>query len=69
MRAKKKQTTKFTPAKLQKKMFEPRLSYWEFNDKSAKNVDPSEAAHYELPHLGLRCLQITIFNFGTSVKC
>ena len=51
------------------KMFDPRLSYWEFKDKSAKNVDPDEAAHHELPHLGLRCLQITIFNFGTSVKC
>ena len=28
----------------------------------ANSVDPDEAAHYELPHLDLRCLQMQIFS-------
>ena len=29
----------------------------------ANSVGPDEAAHYELPHLGLHCLQIQPFSF------
>ena len=32
-------------------------------DKSANNVAPHEAAHHELPHVDLHCLQIQLFLF------
>ena len=34
----------------------------QFN-KSANGIDPDEAAHYELPHLGLPCLKIQLISF------
>ena len=33
------------------------VSYGQFKDLRTNSVDPDEAAHNELPHLGLRCLQ------------
>ena len=33
----------------------------EFKAYRAKSVDPDEAAHYELPHLDLYCLQPFLF--------
>ena len=36
-------------------------SYSEFNHWYANSLDLDEAAHYELPHLDLSCLQIQLF--------
>ena len=45
--------TEFASAEL--KMFCVRCI---IKEKRADNVDPDAAAHYELPHLDLHCLQI-----------
>ena len=37
------------------------ISFREFKDWRANSVDPDEAAHYELPHLDLHCLQTQLF--------
>ena len=34
----------------------------------ANSVDSDEVAHYEPPHLDLRCLQFSIFSFGALEK-
>ena len=41
------------------------VMYQEFKDWRATNVDLDEAAHDELPHLALHCLQIQVFSFLT----
>ena len=34
------------------------ISSWDLKDQRANRVDPDEAAHDELPHLALLCLQM-----------
>ena len=48
--------------KVLKNYFVQAIIYWDFKDQRANSVDPDEAAHYELPHLDLHCLQIEIFS-------
>ena len=33
--------------------------------QKANSVDQNEAAHYELPHSDLHCLQVQLFSFDT----
>ena len=44
-----------------KQMFCPWKSYSEFKDYGANSSNPDKAAHSELPHLDLHCLQIQLF--------
>ena len=38
-------------------------------DERANRIDSDEAAHHELPHLNLHCLQIQLFSFlGTALS-
>ena len=53
----KKQTTKFSSANFQK-MLSPSYTILRIQ----KLVDLDEVAHDELPHQGLRCLQIQLFS-------
>ena len=50
-----KHLTKCMSAKFQ--CFIIAISYWEFKDWKANNVDPDEVAHDEPPHQDLYCLQ------------
>ena len=63
----KKQTTKFTSAKIKKKCIVQYISYWEFKEYRANSVDLDEAAHYEPPHQDLCCLQI-LLNASLGLK-
>ena len=38
------------------------MSYGELKDQRANSVDPDEVAHYDPPHLNLRCLQLQLFS-------
>ena len=57
LQASKRQTTKFTSADLKKFIF-PSFIILRIKDQRANSVDLDEMAHYEPPHLDLRCLQI-----------
>ena len=62
IKATKEQMKKFRSAIFQK-YFNQTVSYWEFKEQIANSVDPDEAAHKELPHLDLYCLQIQLWGF------
>ena len=56
----KKQMTKFSLQNFKIRLAQE-ISYWEFKDYRAISVDLDEGAHYELPHQGLHCLQVLLF--------
>ena len=50
------------------KSFLQALSYWKFKEQRTNSLDLDEEAHFEPPHLELRCLQIQLFLFFVIIS-
>ena len=68
LKAPKKQTTKFTFAKFQNVFHPSYIALRIQRKKRANSMASDEAAHYELPHLDLHCLQIHMFFYFDANK-